>query len=548
VTLAQRFMLAIGLVTLAATLALGVGVREAWRRAEARRFQGQFGDAVARLKAELDREIRELPARVQPLCEHDPVVDSVLVDLRAGQLDASRRLAIRLRVPETMKALGLDELTLLTGDGEILGAGHDAGLAGTRSEGLARRIRVPSPAAKTRRAPPLAIEAHCERRLGPARVGLVAARHLESILESVGRAQGLKLGLGEVPDDDATLAHTVELAELGGAVVVAQQSRMPLRRALAELDTTVLWLGTTTLAAALLVAWLLARGLARPIVRLSEQARHVVRGDPTPVQGQGGRELTELADSFNQALSDLAQLRKRLAATERIAARREIARRVAHEIKNPLMPIRTAIETLRRLRARQDPAFDAYFDEASRTVLGEVTRITTIVKEFTEFARLPPPTPAPLDLAAVVRDVITLHAGDDGAIAFSSPDLPPVHADRDQIVQLVTNLLQNALDAIRDQPGGRVHVGLEAPRAGEVVLAVRDNGPGVAPELQGRLFEPYATTKAHGTGLGLAMVQRIAVEHGGDVVYRSVPEGGAEFRVTLPLSGPTLLPEPPPSR
>src|SRR3954454_18853824 len=97
-------------------------------------------------------------------------------------------------------------------------------------------------------------------------------------------------------------------------------------------------------------------------------------------------------------MDELTAMRKRLAVTERIAARREIARQVAHEIKNPLAPIRAAVETLRRLRARNDPAFDGYFDEATRTVLDEVFRITRIVSEFTEFARLPPPRPGPVDV------------------------------------------------------------------------------------------------------------------------------------------------------
>src|SRR5207248_9015248 len=139
---------------------------------------------------------------------------------------------------------------------------------------------------------------------------------------------------------------------------------------------------------------------AEPIVSLAEQARRVVIGDPVPIEGRGGRELEQLAQSFNRTIADLAALRKRLAATERIAARREIARQVAHEIKNPLAPIRAAVETLRRLRARSDPAFDDYFDEATRTVLDEVYRITKIVSEFTEFARLPAPQPAAVKLDA----------------------------------------------------------------------------------------------------------------------------------------------------
>ena len=127
---------------------------------------------------------------------------------------------------------------------------------------------------------------------------------------------------------------------------------------------------------------------------------------------QGPRELVEAAEAFNQAIADLSALRKRLAATERIAARREIARRVAHEIKNPLAPIRAAVETLRRLRARNDPAFDEYFDEATRTVLDEVSRISNIVQEFTRFARLPPPNPAPIDIVEAEAEVARREHGE----------------------------------------------------------------------------------------------------------------------------------------
>jgi len=230
--------------------------------------------------------------------------------------------------------------------------------------------------------------------------------------------------------------------------------------------------------------------------------------------------------------------------TERIAARREIARQVAHEIKNPLLPIRASVETLRRLRARNDPAFDEYFDEATRTVLDEVARISHIVGEFTRFARLPAPEPAPFDAVEAVRSVIALHSATGVPIDLVTEPCPELNADRDQLVQVVTNLVQNAQQALLGRSNGRVkvRVGRELDR---FVLSVSDNGPGVAPEMRSRLFEPYATTKAEGTGLGLAIVQRIVVEHGGEITFEDAPGGGAEFIVKLPLSGPTLLPEPP---
>ncbi len=121
---------------------------------------------------------------------------------------------------------------------------------------------------------------------------------------------------------------------------------------------------------------------------------------------------------------------------------------------------------------------------------------------------------------------------------------PELNADRDQIVQVVTNLVQNAQQALVGRDNGRVSVRI-AREQEKLVLSVSDNGPGIAPEMRGRLFEPYATTKAEGTGLGLAIVERIVAEHGGEISVADSPGGGATFVVKLPLSGPTLLPEPP---
>lgn len=544
-TLAQRLLVAIGVLAVATTAALGFGVREAWRRTEEERFREQRLAALARLQREVGEQIRDLPQLVGPLCRHDPMVDSALVGLAAGDLD-SRRLSLSLRVPELMKALRLDELLLVTHRGEILGAGHADGLVGKREPALAARMKTPATSARLRtRERPLAVEAHCSLDDGSRWVGLYAARHLD--LEEVAETHGVELSFARPRASGSEMVAEMKVPELGGMTLFAKQSRVPLARSLQQLDSAVLAIGGGTFAAALLLAMLLSRGLARPIVLMARQAREVSAGEPRPVQGRGGRELEELAEAFNNAIADLVALRKRLAATERIAARREIARRVAHEIKNPLAPIRAAVETLRRLRARDDPAFDEYFDEATRTVLDEVARISNIVSEFTRFARLPPPNPAPMDLVETVKKVVTLHASGPAAVELSAEPCPTVSADRDQMVQVVTNLLQNAIDAAGCVESPRVVVDVRPLDAEHVRIAVRDNGPGVSPEMRDRLFEPYATTKAEGTGLGLAIVQRIVVEHGGEIVHADPPGGGAEFRVTLPVSGPTLLPEPPPS-
>lgn len=547
-TLAQRLLFATAILTIATTAVLGFGVREAWRRAEEARFSTEFRGAVADLQEEIHGEVERLPELLAPLCAHEPLVDSALVGRQSGEL-AGRRLSISLRVPELMRAGRLDELSLVTDRGEVLGRGHNEGSLGSYDPSLAAHARELDGRARLRSQAPLAWEASCRRGGQGAWVALVAARHVEPLLALASRRHGLELHLGDQaeanPRGDSHLSARVTLPELSGLPLVATRSRTPLLAALRELDLTIAALGAGTLLLALLLAAWSARGLARPVVEFARQAREVVRGTPSPIAETGGRELAEAAAAFNQTLADLAGLKKRLAATERIAARREVARRVAHEIKNPLAPIRASIETLRRLHQRSDQAFDEYFDEATRTVLSEVSRINGIVSEFTRYERLPAPAPAPFDLVDTLRGVVRLHESAGIPIGFEAAPCPPLVADRDQIVQVLTNLIQNAQDAVAQTESPRIDVSVSQPDPDSVEVKVKDNGPGVEPSMRARLFEPYATSKAHGTGLGLAIVERIAVEHGGEIEYREAEGGGAQFCLTLPLRGPAHASIPP---
>ena len=548
-TLAWRLLLAIGVVTVATAMVVGFGVREAWREREEQRFVREFRAAVESLDVRLAEERADLKTLVDDVCQHEPFVDDALVGLRGGESAlAERRLSLSLRVPEVARARRLDQLTLITSKGDVLGSATP-GETGRRDRELAARFGAGSSWSALRSETPAALEQGCRRvdaRNQKLWVGIYATRELPKLLERVGNSFDVRFHLNQVAPRPDLLVETVRSKTLGELTITAVRSRTPLSEDIQHVDAVILAVGSLTVLGALFFAYVLARGLARPIVELSRQARQVVHGEPKPVTAKGGRELEGLAASFNATLKDLLALRKRLAVSERIAARREIARQVAHEIKNPLAPIRAAVETLRRLRARDDPRFDEYFDEASRTVLDEVNRITNIVTEFTRFARLPAPAPAPFDLGETVRSVVNLHAAGGVPIAFESDPLPEVVADRDQIVQVVTNLLANALDAVRDKKEPIVEV--RVTRKDENArLLVRDNGPGVDAAIRERLFEPYATTKPEGTGLGLAIVERIAVEHGGTVTYRDAPGGGALFELELPLAGPTLLPEPPPS-
>jgi two-component system, NtrC family, nitrogen regulation sensor histidine kinase NtrY len=555
-TLALRLLISLGLLSLVATGVVGVVAREAWRRAEEQQFDDQLQAARKGVLKELQWEASQMGDALRAKCAYDAYIDQTLVELAGNEITTGRRLALSELVPQERKALHLDELVLFTGSGEILGSGDDPAAPGTTDPSLASDL-TNRPDFEFRPAGPntkAALVTRCSRKLGSHTVGLLGARHLDSTLSRIGEAYGVKLSIAPLglPEPDAHEARLLVEApsrELLGLRVMATISKRPLEARLDSVDDRIVFASAVTVGIAAIAAILLARSLARPLEALARQAGEVVRGDPRPVQARGGPEIEAFAHAFNRAIEDLVQLRKRLAVTERIAARREIARVVAHEIKNPLAPIRAAVETLRRLRARQDPAFDEYFDEATRTVLEQVHRITKIVSEFTEFARLPAPHPTGVRLDEVVKSTVALYAtGGDEVSAVVTEGLV-LQADRDQLVQVLTNLVQNALDAARGREGKpRVIVQATSQGTDRVAITVTDNGPGVSNEMLPRLFQAYATSKPDGTGLGLAIVQRIVNEHGGEIVYERAPQGGAVFRVLLPVGGPALLPahlEPP---
>lgn len=541
VTLRSRLLFSALLLSLATTFVLSLVLRSAWRAAEAARFDEEFHGAVDELSRELASAGRDIQQVLAPLCAHDPILDSALVGLESNTL-SSRIVSLRARIPELGRSLGLSELALIASDGSIL-----AGGATVQEEGDALAAHVLKVAQKPRfvAQPPQAFEAACLRQSGRLWVALLGTSHLLPKLERAGRAHGLDLSLSasaELSSDPMTLTAQVTLPSLAGATLVATRSRQPLRAQLRDLDVEVASAALLTVLGGLLMALLLSKGLARPVVAFAKSTREAMTGRVHELPETGGPELAEAARAFNATLRDLHDLRKRLVVTERIAARREVARQVAHEIKNPLSPIRTSLETLRKLHARGTPQFDEVFEETTNTMLNEVRRLTAMVGHFSEYARLPSPVPRPFDLRKLALDIVSFHEGLGATIVGDLKPLPEVLADRDQIAQVLTNLIKNALEATRRSPSPTVWVRLAGDETGSrQIVSVWDNGPGIPESHLDRLFEPYATTKAEGTGLGLPISHRIAVEHGGDLTYRKADTGGALFELTLPTQGPPEL-------
>ncbi|MEO0323502.1 MAG: ATP-binding protein, partial [Myxococcota bacterium] len=325
-------------------------------------------------------------------------------------------------------------------------------------------------------------------------------------------------------------------------VLLANIDDAPLQTQIEALEGQGLALAAVALVLAVAFAVTVAYGLSRGLRELEAAARRVGAGDLDSTLTLPGRRtgVGRTAEAFNAMTRELAATQRKLLRAERIAAWREVARRIAHEIKNPLQPIQMEIETMRKLHARGHASFDAEFDASTGVILEEVQRLNAMVTEFSRFARLPAPTPTRVDLRELAGQVATLHP----TVRLLPGPPAPARVDRDQLTQVLVNLVQNAVDAADARHGtGRGEVRLllgscSLDDAPGVEIRVEDDGPGVAPEDRLRIFEPYFTTKSSGTGLGLAIVHRIALDHGGSVDVEEAPGGGAAFVLRLPEAGP----------
>jgi signal transduction histidine kinase len=289
-----------------------------------------------------------------------------------------------------------------------------------------------------------------------------------------------------------------------------------------------------------IVAFIMARGTTRRLERLTEGARRVAAGNlETPVGGEGSDEVGQLVSSFNKMLVDLKESRSRSARMERIAAWREVARRIAHEIKNALSPIQLSIENVQRGYAKGGKDFEKVLNKATETVRDEVDGLREMVDEFSQLARMPAPTLARNDLRGVAERVVGLHENFRPGVSVElDPPSGPVEAEIDPglLSRALGNIVANAIEACGRR--GRVVVSLKGDDAtNHVRIDVTDNGAGMQPEAIERIFEPYYTTREDGTGLGLAIVMKIVADHGGNVEVESKPGTGSTFSIVLPAAG-----------
>ena len=284
-------------------------------------------------------------------------------------------------------------------------------------------------------------------------------------------------------------------------------------------------------------AFLMAERLAAPIRRLATATSAVAAGDwRVQLQERGGGEVGRLVDSFNRMVSRLDAQRRRLIDLEKMASWRDMARHLAHEIKNPLLPIRLTVQEMKDQYDGGDERYRQLLSESARVVEDELNHLQRLVKEFSSFARMPSLSPVQGSLEQLARDVAKLYPQAETSVE-SDPRVQRSVFDPDSMRSVLINLFDNSLSMMPPERRARIRVRIHAAND-FVVLDFADNGLGIPAEHVSKIFEPYFSTRKGGTGLGLAMVKNIVLLHEGTIEARSRENEGAAFTITLPVAGP----------
>ncbi len=527
-----------------------------------RGYREEFDRTLAAAHTAAGRELaraRETADRGAEAARDSPRGGALLVELaKGGELSPTQRRELRGNAETMMRAHGLEVLTVVTEDGTVLAAPHFTARVDDVDPEPARVLGAGAPVvawAKVLRqgtvAQILVVQAARSITERGQTIVVLAGRELSSELLEPLTGEGIA---ARVVDDRGRVVLATGGADLAGAptmdleldgldgkpiahlVVVVSDDALRQRQREVALFTGGL-AGAALLAAVLLGAYV-SRRMTRDLDALLGGVQAVARGDlDVRVEARGRDEIGAVAGAFNAMTHDLKEAKERLVMAERVAAWQDIAKSLAHELKNPLTPIQMSVETMRKTWAVKHASFDEIFDESTRTVLEEVQRLKKIIGEFSQFARMPAPERRACDLNEMAASAIALYRGSVKVVRELGEALPAIQADRDQLTQVIMNLLENARDAVASRGGdpgaGRVTVRTRAAR-GAVILEVEDNGPGFDPALKERMFAPYFTTKETGTGLGLAIVRRIVSDHGGRIDAFSEPGTGARFVIELP--------------
>ncbi|MFP4365145.1 MAG: ATP-binding protein [Spirochaetia bacterium] len=291
---------------------------------------------------------------------------------------------------------------------------------------------------------------------------------------------------------------------------------------------------------ALLVSFLLSEEVIQPVVNLEEATRKIAEGDySVRILTRSNDELSILTNSFNKMVSELESSRKKVIQSEKISTWQEIAQRLAHEIKNPLTPIKLSAQRLLRKYYHDKDKFEKILEPSVSAIMHEIDNLNSLLAEFRDFARLPQPTKQRFALRELLDELVGIYAHSNPGIVFDFSLVKEefmVNADKDQMKQVFVNLFQNAIASMGDE--GKVIIRANLVKKGESQysrIQVEDTGSGISEAEQEKIFNPYFTTKRTGTGLGLSIVERIVFDHSGNIWFESQEGRGTVFYIDLPV-------------
>ncbi|MDB5144948.1 MAG: hypothetical protein JWQ66_3661 [Mucilaginibacter sp.] len=285
-----------------------------------------------------------------------------------------------------------------------------------------------------------------------------------------------------------------------------------------------------------LLAIIIARQITNPLNIIQYSLSKTIYGQKNePIKWKRNDEIGALITEYNNMIAALAQSAQKLAQSERESAWREMAKQVAHEIKNPLTPLKLGLQLLEKSWKDKDPKFDQKFERFSKSFVEQIESLSSIASEFSAFAKMPDTRIERIDIFAALTQAVTIFKQMDNIrIIFHAPDAPFfINADRDQLLRCFNNLLKNAIEAIPQDRPGRIEISYLITTK-NILLSVKDNGNGIPENLREKIFEPNFTTKSSGTGLGLAFVKNSIENAGGKVWFETILGIGTTFYFSLP--------------
>ena len=578
-TLRTRLLL-MAAVVVAASVALVEGLISRTTRNAFERMDNQRVTALeAQFRKEFARRGDEVVRAVNGIAASDAAVNVAVSSDPATYYNEAPGLAA---------AQGLDLLELVAGDGAIISSAEWPARFGYKEDWLAGTTGWKGRGAFLRREEladgvTLALAAVGEARAGDRRLYVAGGQRLDrEFLSTLVLPEGMRVLLYRNFDASLSAANLIgpagpvahpeqllpivrdvrqdarEITRTVGAGPAAEIFQaLPLmgnqnnllgvlligssRRELVEFEAFLRYTGVVLAGGGILVgiglAWWATARVTRPVQALAASAGKVAAGNwDTTVEVSTGDEIGQLARAFNRMTQELVAQRERLVQAERVAAWRELARRLAHELKNPLFPLQITVENLQRAREQYPDQFDEVFRESTATLIAELANLRQIVGRFSDFAKMPAPHMQPVDLNDLARAALQLFEaqlaqhGVAGNLDLD-PHLAPISADPEQMTRVLHNLILNAVDAMPQ--GGALTIRTRSADGGGARLEVSDTGQGLTSEECERLFTPYYTTKTHGTGLGLAIVQSVISDHRGRISVESQPGQGTTFRIDL---------------